>query len=240
MKLIVAGASHGVPEKHRFCTSLFLQVGEKTYIMDAGAPISALLDRYDIPHNTVKAVFITHGHTDHINGLPAFCSELMWWIGYQDSDPAFFYPEQTCLDAVAAWCAQIGECRRTRLNSCVYEPGVIFDDGTIRVTALQNKHTARSFSFLVEAEGKRLFFSGDLGYGFGEYLSLLGDETYDLVVCEGAHHDPGTVNRMLLQTKTKRLVINHINLEREPYLATLPKEAPFWCVLAEDGLTVEL
>ena len=81
MKLIVAGASHGVPEKHRFCTSLFLQVGEKTYIMDAGAPISALLDRYDIPHNTVKAVFITHGHTDHINGLPAFCSELMWWIG---------------------------------------------------------------------------------------------------------------------------------------------------------------
>ena len=57
MKLIVAGASHGVPEKHRFCTSLFLQVGENTYIIDAGAPISALLDHYDIPHKTVKGVF---------------------------------------------------------------------------------------------------------------------------------------------------------------------------------------
>lgn len=240
MKLIVVGASHGVPEKHRFCTSLFLQVKENTYIIDAGAPISALLDHYDIEHNTVKAVFITHGHTDHINGLPAFCSELMWWNGYIDCDPAFFYPQQRSIDMVEHWCSQVDYNQRGKLNNSVYKEGLIFDDGVIKVTALSNNHYVKSYSFKVEAEGKKIFFTGDLGYGFGEYLELLGDEQYELVVCEGAHHDPGSVNELLAKTPTKRMIINHINLEREPKLAEFCVTAPFACSLAEDGLTVEL
>lgn len=239
MKLTVAGASHGVPEKHRFCTSLFLQVGENTYIIDAGAPISALLDQYDIPHSTVKGVFITHCHTDHINGLPAFCSELTWWNGYKDCDPDFFYPDEVGMNAVVAWASQSFYLRDSFKNH-LYEEGLVFDDGVIKVTAIQNKHTNRSFSFLVEAEGKKLFFSGDLGYGFGEYLDLLGNKEYDLVVCEGAHHEPGTVNDMLAKTKTKQMIINHINLEREPALVEFCSVAPFPCQMAEDGLTVEI
>lgn len=240
MKLIVAGASHGLPEKHRFCTSLFLQVQGNTYIIDAGAPVSALLDRYDIPHNQVKAVMITHAHTDHLNGLPAFCSELMWWKGYQDCDPQFLYPERKCIRVIEQWCSLLGRTQREGLKSCVYREGVILDDGIIKVTALKNNHCDNAFSFRMEAEGKKLFFTGDLGYGFGEYLTLLGDTCYDLVVCEGAHHDPGSVNEILKQTHTKRMIIHHINLEREPKLAEFCGVAPFPCELAEDGLTVEI
>ena len=243
MKLIVAGAGHGVPERHRFCTSLFLQVGENTYIFDAGAPVSALLERMDIPHKSVKGVFITHAHSDHLNGLPAFCSELMWWMGYIDCDPVFCYPEQKCIDAVNSW-IDILEVpklkKRQPLQNKVYSQGVIFDDGVIRVSALRNKHTAVAYSFKVEAEGKKIFLSGDLGYGFGEYLDLLGDETYDLVLCEGAHHTPGTVNDILAKTPTKRLVIHHINPEREPYLRNLEENTSFPCCLAEDGFEIEL
>ena len=239
MKWIVAGASHGVPEKHRFCSSLFLQVAGNTYIFDAGAPISALLDHYDIPHNTVKAVFITHAHPDHLNGLPAFCSELLWWRGYADCDPDFFYPEKKCVDAVHHWNETLLAKGRV-LKEHLYDAGVIYDDGTVRVTALQNRHTNRSFSFLVEAEGKRVFATGDLGYGFKELPELLGDASYDLVFCEGAHHDPGAVNELLKKTPTKHMVIHHLNLKREPFLRALPDEAPFLCELAEDGLTVEL
>lgn len=241
MKWIVAGASHGVPEKHRFCTSIFLRVKNNTYIFDAGAPVSGLLSYYDIPHNTVKAVFITHSHTDHVNGLPAFCSELMWWIDYQDCDPDFFYPEQKCIDGIRHWIDNFGVAtRRKTLKEHIYDQGLIYDDGVIRVTARQNKHTNRSFSFFVEAEDKKILLTGDLGYGFGDYLTVLGNESYDLVFCEGAHHDPGTVNELLKTTPTNQMVIHHINLEREPYLAKLPSETPFLCQMAEDGLTIEL
>lgn len=241
MKLIVAGAGHGVPERHRFCTSLFLQVDENIYIFDAGAPVSALLERLDIPHRNVKGVFITHAHSDHMNGLPAFCSELMWWHGYAECDPIFCYPEQKCIDVVTHWIDTLHDTTiRTALRNTVYTEGIIFDDGIIRVTALRNKHNNITYSFKVEAEGKKLFLSGDLGYGFGEYLDLLGDEIYDLVVCEGAHHDPGTVNDILAKTPTKRLVINHINPEREPYLRKLENNTSFSCCLAEDGLEIEL
>ena len=241
MKLTVAGAGHGVPECKRFCTSLFLQVGENTYIFDAGAPISALLERMEVPHNTVKGVFITHAHTDHMNGLPAFCSELMWWIGYVDCDPLFHYPEQKCIDAVDHWInTLLGFKRRKGLKSTVYGEGLIFDDGCVKVSALRNKHSEVSYSFKVEAEGKILFLSGDLGYGFHDYPLLLGDTEYDLVVCEGAHHDPGTANEIIAQTKTKRMIINHINPEREPFLRKLETDAPFPCVLAEDGYEIEI
>lgn len=241
MKLIVAGASHGVPEKHRFCSSLFLCVGKKTYIFDAGAPISGLLDHHDIPHGTVKAVFISHAHTDHVNGLPAFCSELLWWSGYRDCDPEFFYPEQKCIDAVEHWCYSLTSSDfHKKFKNNIYKSGILFEDECVKVTARKNNHTDCSYSFHVEAEGKKLFLTGDLGYGFGEYLDILGDEQYDLVVCEGAHHDPGTVNELLKKTPTKHLVINHINLEREPKLSALPSTAPFKCEMAEDGLTVEL
>ena len=82
--------------------------------------------------------------------------------------------------------------------------------------------------------------TGDLGYGFSDYLKVLGEEHYDLVFCEGAHHKPGTVNDLLKQTPTDRMVIHHLNLEREPYLTEFAKDAPFPCQIAEDGLTIEL
>ena len=38
MKLTFLGTSHGVPEKHRKCTSVLLTVQGKHYIFDAGVP----------------------------------------------------------------------------------------------------------------------------------------------------------------------------------------------------------
>ncbi len=144
------------------------------------------------------------------------------------------------MNAVEQWCSQLNYTQREKFNNFIYQEGLIYDDGIIKVTALKNNHCDNAFSFKVETENKKLFFTGDLGYGFGEYLQLLGDEQYDLVVCEGAHHDPGAVNELLMQTPTKRMIINHINLEREPFLAELPAITPFLCELAEDGLTVEI
>ncbi|MBO7218263.1 MAG: MBL fold metallo-hydrolase, partial [Clostridia bacterium] len=72
MRLIFVGTSHGIPESDRFCTSIFLEVGENVYIIDAGAPVSQMLLRYGFTHDAVKGVFITHLHGDHFDGIFEF------------------------------------------------------------------------------------------------------------------------------------------------------------------------
>lgn len=245
MKIIVAGASHGVPEKNRSCTSIFIQSGENTYIIDAGADISHYLVDYEIPHKTVKTVMITHPHGDHFDGLVPFCDQLHWYYGYDECVPKFLIPDEKISNAINAWIKithlpEGGPYRRDGFDFVKYDEGVIFDDGIIKVTAIRNHHTKNAFSFYVECEGKKIFFTGDIGYGFQELPDLLGNRHYDLVFCEGAHHNPGTANELLKAIDTDHLVIHHINLEREPALRQIKDEVSFKVDYADDGLTIEL
>lgn len=243
MKVIVAGASHGVPEFDRACTSILICSGDNAYYVDGGADISYLLTHYGVPHKNLKGVFITHGHSDHVDGLPAFCDQLMWFNGFDECVPTLFLPDEITKERLTYWIKPLTALkykRRETVNMEVYSAGEIFNDGVLKVVAIKNKHTDCAYSFYMECEGKKLFFTGDLGYGFGEYLENLGDRHYDVVFCEGAHHDPGTVNEMLKKTPTDKLVIHHLNPEREVELKKLPGTTPFECQIAYDGLTVEL
>ncbi len=243
MKFIVAGASHGVPEKNRACTSIFLLSGENTYIIDAGADISSRLLNYDIPHKTVKGIFITHRHVDHFDGIIPFCDQLMWYYGYDECVPKFYVPMPHMITAVRTWFETMqphGPYRREGLDFNVYEEGVVYDDGVLKLTAIKNHHAENSHSFFVECEGKKIFFTGDIEYGFKELPVLLGDRHYDLVFCEGAHHNPGTANEIIKAIDTDHLVIHHMNLEREPALRQIKDEVTFKVDYADDGLTIEL
>ena len=244
MKIIVAGASHGVPEKNRACTSIFITSGENTYIIDAGADISSLLVNYGIPHKTVKSIMITHPHGDNFDGLVPFCDQLHWYYGYDECVPEFLIPDEMISRAINSWLEithpATGTYRRDGFNFSVYNEGVIFDDGVIKVTAIQNHHIPKNaYSFFVECEGKKIFFTGDVGNGFEEIPTLLGNKHYDLVFCEGAHHNPGTANDFLKAIDTDHLVIHHINLEREPALRQIKDEVSFKVDYADDGLTIE-
>ena len=48
MKITYLGTSHGVPTETRFTTSFLLQVGDNSYIIDAGAPIASLLLKHNV------------------------------------------------------------------------------------------------------------------------------------------------------------------------------------------------
>ena len=62
------------PGKNRFSSSVMVEIGEKIYIVDAGAPVSEMLFQRGISFDKVKTIFITHCHSDHVNGLPFFAS----------------------------------------------------------------------------------------------------------------------------------------------------------------------
>ena len=91
--------------------------------------------------------------------------------------------------------------------------GVIFDDGNLRVTAIPVEHCANSHAFLLEAEGKRVVFTGDLKAGMTDYPAIITETDVDLVVTEGAHTrlNKPEVIEILGKSRTKKLIVSHRN-----------------------------
>ena len=210
MKLTFFGSSHGVPEPHRRCASILIEVGQSRYFIDMGTQsIEKLIDRR-IPPESVKGIFITHMHGDHTDGLIAYLDLCNWY--YKTADPKIYLPAdpEEIRDCIDRWLT---------LNSHPLRPfdfrqvkeGTLYDDGVIRLTAFQTMHTADSYAYLLEAEGKRVLFSGDLKVRTAEDfpVSVL-DKPLDLAICECAHFE-ATVYLPYFENRdnVKKLCFNH-------------------------------
>ena len=239
MKLLFVGTSHGIPEPDRFCSSIFVQIDGNTYIIDAGAPISALLRRYGIDHDTVRAVFVTHMHDDHFDGLPELCAQMNWY--FKNCNPQICLPEQKGVDLLTKWIRVMLPSESRPMHLSVYQPGVIFDDGVLRVTARPTRHIPHSYGFLLEADGQRVLITGDMSGNYPEFPELLCGESYDAIVCEAAHHtDYRELAPMFARARTKRFIVTHINPEKLPGIEALRGQLPFDYDIAFDGMTVEI
>ena len=162
----------------------------------------------------------------------------------------YFIPEELLADALEEYFAAVIQPVRREVNRFhTFKEGVIFDDGFIRVTAIPTAHTRAagrpSFAFLVEAEGRRVVFSGDLSQHleFSDIPSAVYEERVDLFVLELAHFSLDELSPFLEGMKVDRLVFNHVSLyeEKLPKIKefaskndTFPIECSF------DGYSVEL
>ena len=69
MKIAFLGTGHGIATPERSCSAALIEVGDALYYVDAGAPIYERTEALGFDATKVRAVFTTHVHTDHTNGL---------------------------------------------------------------------------------------------------------------------------------------------------------------------------
>ncbi len=239
MKIVFLGTSHGLPEKDRYCSCTLLKVGDKSYLIDAGAPfVNMMLRRNENPYD-LSAIFITHTHGDHMNGLNEFIDLTSWY--YKNSATKILIPEQKAIDALTAWTrAMNGD--GTRLEDMqVYEAGEIYNDGTITCRAYRTAHTGTSHCFVIEGEGKRVYFSGDISSPDRDFPKECFEKYFDVIVCESAHVNVADAKDTFANCNTKRIYLNHY----APYRKTAVEEMMgiadgYSLVLAEDGMEVEV
>lgn len=238
MRLEFFGTSHGLPEKNRFCSCTMLEAGGKKYIIDAGAPFTNFLIRNDIKPEEICAIFITHSHGDHMDGLPEFVDLASW---YYHVETKIFLPNEQDIIALKAWNLAVNDKDTPRVDMLVYSDGTIYDDGVVKVTAFKTYHTKTSHGFIFEAEGKRVIFTGDLAGADLENPTIFDGLECDAVVCEDTHIEASMVARLVTGRKVKRLILNHISPKKERDIRDVEILAPD-CnpIKAEDGMKIDI
>ena len=240
MKITILGSGHGVPEAHKQCTAILFEVGGSYYFIDAGCDISMELANRRIHPNQVKSIFITHPHSDHINGLFPFLELLGWY--YREANPEVYVPNEKCATLVHQYLGAFDTTLRPEQKLSIIEAGPLYDDGIFKVTALPTQHCPNSYAFLVEAEGKRILCSGDLRQPSVDFPPV---DNLDAAILEAAHFDV-TEYAGIIQSKTIRSVyINHygnyIGIINGANFFTLKKEiAPIPAELTTDGTEITL
>lgn len=243
MKLTFLGTSHGKPEKNRYCTSTVLTVNGKHYVIDAGAPIVDLFQRYDLAFEDIAALCITHDHIDHIAGLPLLTATLNSAKRFFDVDFPVLVPDIAPFPAMFEFVRGKRELYG-RLHYTQYEAGEILCDENVRITAIPTEHTERSFALRIEAEGKSVVFTGDLRSHLSDYPEIIRTAHHELVVMEAAHqhYEEQYVADVLDTSDTARMVIHHIAEHRNP-LDVIRRTADtlhFPVEIAYDGMTLEI
>lgn len=212
MKLTFLGTSHGVPSGERFCSCTMIEAGGARYFIDCGAPLIDLLLRRGIDLTSLRAVFTTHLHGDHVNGILHFADLLNWYftrarVQIYLTEPAGIELFTRLIEAVEG-----AALDRERIDFRLMTPQTIYDDGVIRLTPLPNGHLAGagrpSYSYLLEAEGKRVIFTGDMSPHLtrGDFPTL----PTDLIISEMAHFGVDEVLPFLERCQAREVAFNHV------------------------------
>jgi len=209
MKITFVGSSHGVPEANRKCTCIMLEVGANVYFIDMGTNAIDALRTKGISVDAVKGVFITHMHGDHTNGLIPFVDVITWY--FKTPDPVIYLPMIEAAQALDQWLhATLTKPHADKqMQYRQTEPGMIFDDGVIKVTAIATQHCLKSFAYLVEAEGKKILFTGDLKRPGVDFPEIAKQTALDLVVCESAHFPATEYLQVFEQCDIKDVCVTH-------------------------------
>lgn len=247
MKITFLGTSHGVPAADRCCACTMLEVNGATYFIDAGAPLIDILLRRGTDLNTIRALFTTHLHGDHVNGVLAFADLINWYFKTARAQIWLTEEEGVSLFKQLITLTEGMAIDEARVDFRTEKPGLFYEDENLRVTAIPTQHMAYasrpSYALLLEAEGKRVLFTGDLSQNLdkGDFPACAMSEPIDLMVMEMAHFGVKEAAPCLEKCTAKQLYVQHVfPLDKYPQIEALSGKYGYPIFTPRDGDEMEL
>jgi ribonuclease BN (tRNA processing enzyme) len=176
-RLVLLGTAGGpTPKSGRAAPAQAIAVGDRTYLVDCGDGVARQLALARLPMRTLRAVFITHQHSDHNAGYgPLF---LLGWAGGIERPVDTFGPPP--LEKMTRLLLEAYEYDITlRMKDEGRPPlaplirpheitraGEVFADDRVRVTAALNEHPPieYSFAYRFDTADRSIVISGDTNY----------------------------------------------------------------------------
>jgi ribonuclease Z len=193
------GTGSPIPSPERFGNSTLVEVGGQRLIFDMGRGATIRLWQKQIPLGSIDAHFLTHLHSDHINGLSDLW--LSGWIqtafGGRKKPFAIFGPAGTEKMMANLWEA-FSEDRRIRIadeknpvsgiqvDAHDVKPGVVYEKNGVVVTALEVDHgdlVKPAYGYKITYQNHTVVISGDTRYNLNVEKAAHGA---DLLVHEVA------------------------------------------------------
>ena len=185
LTVYVCGSGSPMPDASRAGPCIGVLAGQQAFVFDAGSGSIRKLMRMGFPMERIQAAFLTHLHSDHIDGLGELL--LQAWIGGSRGNPLPVYgPDGT--DKVIAAESQLYEIdkgfRIAHHGPAVARPGgyggaaqvialadgtdsqVVYDQGGVKVTVVRVIHdpVKPAFGYRVDYKGRSVTLSGDTVY----------------------------------------------------------------------------
>lgn len=237
MKLHILGAGYGFPG-----ISTMVECNGSYYIFDVGVPVAEMMHSEGLSFDNLRAIFITHRHGDHTVGLSTLAHIIH--SGFKKNGPVeVFLPEECVLTGFEQLMLSMKDSINTaRLQMKLYEPGVIYKDENITVTAIATDHVVGGRpgnAMMIEGDGKRVIITGDLHREDPhDFPAIAENEASDAILCEFEHFHMDVLLPHLKKCETKQFIFHHYNakwsLDEIQHLQE-SKLLPYPVVLAKDG-----
>lgn len=215
LHVYMCGTGSPMPDNLRAAACIGVVAGDKAFIFDAGSGGIRKLTRMQFPMDQMEAAFVTHLHSDHIDGLGEMM--LMSWIGtngFRTEPLPVFGPlgtEQVVESFNAAYVFDRG-FRVAHHGADIAIPSgyggtptdvilpagpsakqIIFQDGDVTITAIRVSHAPiePAFGYRIDYKDRAISISGDTIYHPGFVSASKG---VDIMFHEAL--DPEMVDRM--------------------------------------------
>jgi ribonuclease Z len=171
--VILLGTGMPRPDPEASGPATAVVVGSRVYLFDAGPGVMRRLAAAKLPINGVTALFITHLHSDHTLGLPDLIF-TSWVMGRRSALEAYgpHGLKSMTTHILAAW----KEDEDVRINGLEHEsangyavnvheiePGVVYDSGGVRITAIPVLHGdwKEAYGYRIDTPTRSIVISGD-------------------------------------------------------------------------------
>lgn len=180
LHIYVCGAGTPLYDPRRGGSCLGVVAGESVYIIDAGGSAARTLSRLNFPVSRLGGIFITHFHSDHIDGLGELL--ISSWIQGSRSEPTPIFGPEGVAQLVAGFneAYRLDHVVRSKHHGVeianiagaggkaitfqlTEELSLVHDGGDIQISAFPVDHgvVAPAVGYRIDYKGRSVVISGD-------------------------------------------------------------------------------